>query len=125
MKHLGQNEQPVAPDAARVAELAALAADEKKAREVVILDVATLSPVTDFFVICHGGSGPQVKAIADNVEKKLTEQGFTKHHSEGYANARWILLDFGDVLVHVFHEQDRDFYNLERLWADARLVRWG
>lgn len=100
------------------------AADSKKARDIKVLDIRDISPITDYFVICSGTSTIQVKAIADEVEEKLTEKGFYLYHKEGYNTARWILLDFGDVIVHVFHEEDRDFYNLERLWADAEVINF-
>lgn len=78
-----------------------------------------LSPVTDFYVICSAGNSTLVKAIADNIEDKLAEAGVYPTHKEGYADARWVLLDYGDVVAHVFLEEERDFYNLEQLWADA------
>lgn len=98
------------------------AAAEKKAKDVRILNVSEISPITDFFVICSGTSTTQVKAIADEVEDKMAELGFEVHHKEGYQNARWVLLDFGGVIAHVFYEEDREFYDLERLWADAIAV---
>lgn len=108
---------------AELARLAAMAADDKKAKQVVILDIRSISPIADYFVICHGSSTVQVKAIVDQVEEKVREErGLHPHHVEGYANARWVLLDYGDVVVHVFHEHERDFYNLERIWGDAKTV---
>lgn len=108
---------------AELARLAALAADDKRAKQVVILDISPISPVADYFVICHGSSSVQVKAIVDQIAEKVREEdGRHPHHVEGYANARWVLLDYGDVVIHVFHEQEREFYNLERLWGDAKMV---
>lgn len=104
------------------ARLAALSADDKKAREVKILDIRSITTVADYFVICSGTSPTHVRAIADNVEEKLLECGYPLHHVEGYQNGRWVLLDFGDVVVHVMLEEERQFYNLERLWGDAREV---
>ncbi|MCX7780844.1 MAG: ribosome silencing factor [Negativicutes bacterium] len=98
---------------------AAAAASEKKARDIVILDMRELTPVTDYFVICSANSTTQVQAIADNIEEKLLEQGVKPLAKEGYREARWILLDYGACVVHVFMEEDRQFYNLERLWGDA------
>lgn len=72
-----------------------------------------------FYVICSAGNSTLVKAIADNIEDKLAEAGVHPTHKEGYADARWVLLDYGDVVAHVFLEEERDFYNLEQLWADA------
>lgn len=97
----------------------AQAASDKKGRDILILDMAELSPVTDYFVICSAGNGTLVKAIADNIEDKLAEGGVFPRHKEGYQDARWILLDYGDVVAHVFLEEERNFYNLEQLWADA------
>ncbi len=100
------------------------AASGKKAHDIKVLDVRGISPITDYFIICSGSSTVQVKAIADEVEEKLTEDGYPLFHKEGYNSARWILLDFGDVIIHVFHDEDRDFYSLERLWADADVINF-
>jgi len=103
--------------------MAALSADDKKGMEVRILDIRSISTMADYFVICSGTSTTHVRAIADNVEQTLSKQhGLVLHHMEGYQNGRWILLDFGDLVVHVMHEDERHFYNLERLWGDAREV---
>lgn len=91
----------------------------KKQRIYFLLNMEGLSPVTDFYVICSAGNSTLVKAIADNIEDKLAEAGVHPTHKEGYADARWVLLDYGDVVAHVFLEEERDFYNLEQLWADA------
>ncbi|MBX6394761.1 MAG: ribosome silencing factor [Alicyclobacillaceae bacterium] len=107
---------------ASVARLAADAAADKKAGNVVILDIRGLSVVADYFVICSGQSRTQVQAIADHVREKLEEHGVFARGVEGRDEARWILLDFGDVVVHVFREEEREFYNLERLWGDAPVL---
>lgn len=104
---------------AELAQLAALAADEKKAKEVRILDIRSISSVADYFVLCSGTSNTHLRAIADNVEDQLSRKGLVLHHMEGYQNGRWILLDFGDLVIHVMQEDERSFYNLERLWGDA------
>jgi len=88
----------------------------KKADKLMILDVRGLSSLADFFIICHGNSEPQVKAIADNIRKGTNHK---PRHIEGYDNQNWILLDYFDIIVHVFKKDDREYYNLERLWADA------
>ena len=88
----------------------------KKADKLIILDVRGLSSLADFFIICHGNSEPQVKAIADNIRKGTNHK---PRHIEGYDNQNWILLDYFDIIVHVFKKDDREYYNLERLWADA------
>ena len=106
----------------QVASLAAEAAEDKKARDVIILNIHDISVICDYFVICSGLSSTQVKAVAENVEEKLEEHGIRKLRIEGFKEARWILLDYGSVVVHVFQEQDRQFYNLEHLWGDAKVV---
>ena len=102
-----------------IAQKIAAAANDKKAKDILLLNMEGLSPVTDFYVICSAGNSTLVKAIADNIEDKLAEAGVHPSHMEGYADARWVLLDYGDVVAHVFLEEERDFYNLEQLWADA------
>ena len=88
----------------------------KKAKEVISLDLRGLSSITDYYIICHGNSEPQVKAIVDNIRKKTS---FKPKHLEGYENKKWVLLDYFDIIVHVFDESERDFYSIEQLWADA------
>lgn len=102
-----------------IAQKIAAAANDKKAKDILLLNMEGLSPVTDFYVVCSVGNSTLVKAIADNIEDKLAEAGVHPTHKEGYADARWVLLDYGDVVAHVFLEEERDFYNLEQLWADA------
>lgn len=97
-------------------------ASDKKALDIVLLNISKLTTISDYFVICSGNSERQVKAIADVVEEKMLEAGYKVYNKEGYKTARWILLDFGDVVVHVFHKEDREFYNLERLWVDSENI---
>ncbi len=100
--------------------IAAEAAAEKKAENVIAIEVAELLVVTDFFVIATGKSDTQVKAIADEVEHQLLERGRIKPIGrEGISEAKWILLDYGDLVIHVFQKPERDFYRLEKLWGDA------
>lgn len=94
-------------------------ANDKKAEDILVLNMTNLSPVTDYFIIASAGNGILVKAIADNIEEKMAEQGVLPLHKEGYAEGRWVLLDYGDCVAHVFLDEERDFYNLEQLWADA------
>jgi len=94
-------------------------ASDKKANDILLLNMEGLSPVTDYFVICSASNSMLVKAIADNIEDKLAEEEIFFLHKEGYSDGRWILMDYGDVVAHIFLEEDRDFYNLEQLWADA------
>lgn len=102
-----------------LSELIAKAASEKKARDILILDMQQVSLVSDDFLICSANSTTQVKAIADNIEEKLKEVGVDYLHREGYREGRWVLLDYGTCVAHVFVEEERTFYNLEHLWADA------
>ena len=89
---------------------------DKKAGRIVVFDVRGLSSLTDFFIVCHGTSEAQVKAIVDNIRKGTENK---PRHLEGYENQNWILLDYFDIVVHVFKKDERDYYELERLWADA------
>lgn len=94
-------------------------AREKKAFSIRILDVRKLSSVTDFFVICSVDAEVQARAVADHVAEGLKEKGINAWHTEGYRGTGWVLLDFVDVMVHVFMPRVRDFYALDKLWADA------
>jgi ribosome-associated protein len=98
---------------------AAQAAAGKKAEGIVVLDVSGLLAITDFFLICHGNSDRQVRTIADEVQRRLRESGLKAYRREGEREARWVLLDYVDFVVHVFLREERDYYQLERLWADA------
>ncbi|SCG83713.1 putative protein yqeL [Proteiniborus sp. DW1] len=94
-------------------------ADDKKAFDIKVLRITKLSSIADYFVILSGNSQRQVMSISDDIEEKMHNKGYELKHKEGYSTGKWILLDYGDIIVHVFHKEDRDFYNLERLWADA------
>lgn len=107
-----------------MARLAAQAAAAKQAREVVILDVHNLIVITDCFVIASGSTDRQVKTIVEAVETSLRENGSKPVRREGEAEGRWVLLDYVDVVVHVFAEEERIFYDLERLWRDAPRIEW-
>lgn len=100
--------------------IAALALS-KKASDVLLMDLRKKSSATDFFVVCSGDSEPQVKAIADAILDGMEKKGLDVWHSEGFHARQWILLDYVDVVVHVFHRELRSFYNLERLWSDAKI----
>lgn len=103
---------------------AALAAASKQAEGTVILDVHGLIVITDYFVIATGSSDRQVKTIVDQVETALRDRARKPVRREGETEARWVLLDYVDVVVHVFAEAERDFYDLERLWLDAPRLAW-
>ena len=104
--------------AKEIAVAAARALDAKKAEEIEIIDIAAQTCLGDYLVIASGTSTTQVKALADEVEEKLSEQGVEPHHIEGRSTS-WILLDYTSVMVHVFHTEARNFYALERMWADG------
>ncbi|HSD64947.1 MAG TPA: ribosome silencing factor [Ignavibacteriaceae bacterium] len=91
----------------------------KKGYDVKLLDLRNLTSFTDFFVICSADSDTQVKAIADEVDKELRDEGIKYWHKEGYRALSWVLIDYVDVVVHIFKKDSRDFYKLERLWGDA------
>jgi ribosome-associated protein len=103
---------------------AARAAASKQARDVVVLDVRELIVITDFFVIASGSSDRQVRTMADEVERILRERGLKPVRREGEREGRWILLDFVEFVAHLFHDEEREYYGLERLWSDAPSVRW-
>lgn len=104
----------------KIAEIAYKALDSKKAKDLKLLDIHHLSTLTDYFVIASGNNIPHLLALADIVEEQIGKEGIPISHREGYNSARWILLDFNGVVIHIFLEEDRDFYNLERLWTDAK-----
>ncbi len=97
------------------------AADDKRAEDILVLNMKGISLVADYFMICHGNSDKQVQAIAREIKDKADENGYEIERMEGFDEARWILIDLGDVIAHVFHRDERSYYNLERLWGDAPL----
>jgi ribosome-associated protein len=119
----GSAATPEVDPSARKALACARAAIDKKAENLKVLDLTDLSGFTDYFVICSGTSDRQVQAIADAVEGALESAGHETLSVEGYGEGRWVLMDFGDVVVHVFLDALREYYNLESLWADAPRVK--
>ncbi len=103
-------------------ELVKKAAELKKARDIIVLDIGKISAIADYFVICTGSSSTNVQAIAESIEETVKNEWDLRPRLEGYREGRWVLLDYGDVIVHIFQEEEREFYNLERLWGEARLV---
>jgi len=97
-------------------------AEDKKAENVMVLEVIKLTTIADFFVICSGSNEKQVDAIAREIEEEMSEDGIEPYRVAGRNQSRWKLLDYEDVIVHVFHQEERRFYELERLWADAERV---
>jgi ribosome-associated protein len=111
-------------DSRELAVLAARAASTKQGTDIAILDVAELIAITDYFVIISGASERQLKTISEEVIRAAKEVGVRPVRQEGEAGTRWLLLDFVDFVVHVFHEEEREFYRLENLWRDAPVVDW-
>lgn len=95
------------------------ALDDKRAEDIVVLNMENISLLADYFLICNGNSDRQAQAIAREVQDKAQENGYEVKRIEGLDSARWILVDLGDIVVHIFHKDERAFYNLERLWGDA------
>ena len=95
------------------------ASDDKQGIDPVILDIRKLTDIADYFLLVHGNSDRHVRAIAQNIMDTLEEKGVSLWHVEGMDGGRWVLLDFGDVIAHVFYHETREFYSLERLWGDA------
>lgn len=104
----------------KIADKAYTILGDKKARNIEIIDITEVSTLADYFIIASGTSTTHIRTIADELEFRMGEAGYNLIHKEGYESARWILLDFGELVVHVFHEEDRNFYNLERLWSDGK-----
>ncbi len=110
-------------EAKEMAILAAKALDDKKGKEIRVLEITELTSLADHFVICSGGSNTQINALCDNVEKLIAENAGEKPlHREGYRGGTWVLLDYGCIAVHVFNDEAREFYSLERLWQDAKEI---
>jgi ribosome-associated protein len=116
--------KPAPPESRELAVSAARAASAKQGDRIVVLDVRDLIVITDYFVIVSGTSDRQVRTIVEEVEKSLRGQGVKAVRREGEDQAAWVLLDFVDVVVHVFGAQEREYYDLERLWRDAPVVEW-
>lgn len=110
------------PNGIEMARIAAIAADSKAGEDLVALDVSEPLPLVDIFLLVTGRNERNVAAIADEVEEKLLEAGHKRLRREGRQESRWVLLDFGDLVVHVFHEEERVYYGLERLWKDCPVV---
>ncbi|MGM9987677.1 MAG: ribosome silencing factor [Bacillaceae bacterium] len=103
----------------KLLKIVATAADDKRAENIIIMDMRGVSPISDYFLICHGNSDKQVQAIAKEIRDMANEEGYSVRRLEGYDAARWILIDMGDVVAHVFYKDERVYYNLEKLWGDA------
>lgn len=107
------------------AKLCARYADDKKAEDIVILDLRDISPVTDYFVICTANSSPHLRAVRDGIEDAMRdEHGVKALISDGDLESQWLILHYGDVMVHVLQLEKREFYSLEELWGEAKQVKW-
>ena len=109
-------------DPREMADIAVKALEEKKAIDIKIIDIAHISTLADYFIIASGSNRSQVQAMADAVDESLGKRGIHAKSTEGYQNANWILLDYGDIVVHLFDEENRLFYDLERIWRDGKLI---
>lgn len=101
------------------------ASEERKAENCVVLNMERLNPIADYFVICHGNSERQVQGIARAIKDAAEEHDYDINRIEGFEQARWILIDLGHIICHVFHKEERSYYNLERLWGDASEISIG
>lgn len=108
----------------QLALLAAEVCDDKKAKQIIVLDVRKITSISDYFIVCSTSNERQARAIAEEMRMKLKEMGKREMGVEGMEDARWVLQDFGDIVLHIFHESQREFYDIEGLWADAKQVRW-
>lgn len=105
-----------------MARIAYQALDDKKGEEIKVIDISQISVIADYFLIANGNSDSQVRALVDSVEEALGKAGYEVKQREGYGAGSWVLLDFGDIIVHVFDKENRLFYDLERIWRDGKAV---
>ncbi len=108
--------------AKEIVKLAVKALEDKKAEDIRIIDIREVSVLADYFIIASGNNANQVQAMTDNVEQELGKAGHPCRQVEGYQSASWILMDYGDIIVHAFCKEDRLFYDLERIWRDGRIM---
>lgn len=113
----------MASDAKLMARLAYKALDDKKAEDIKVIEIGSISVIADYFIIANGNSSSQVDAMVDAVEEELSKAGFEPKRVEGVRSSGWILLDYGDVVIHIFSKEDRLFYDLERIWRDGKDVQ--
>ena len=98
------------------------ALEDKKGESVTVIDISEISVMADYFIIANGNSDSQVSALIESVQEKMEKAGYSIKQQEGGRNGSWILLDYGDVIVHIFDKENRSFYNLERIWNDGKIV---
>ena len=106
----------------KMARIAWNALNDKKGEDIIIIDITGISVLADYFIIANGTSDSQVNALVDNVEEELHKAGYSLKQREGQASGSWVLLDFGDIIVHVFDKENRLFYDLERIWKDGKIT---
>lgn len=105
-----------------MAKLTYKALDDKKAEDIKVIEIGDISVIADYFIIANGTNSSQVQALVDNVQQELSKHGYEPKRIEGVRSASWVLLDYGDVVVHIFSQEDRLFYDLERIWRDGKLI---
>ena len=105
-----------------MARLAYQALDDKKGEDIQVIDISQVSVLADYFIIANGNSESQVRALVDNVEEELSKAGYEMKQRVGYGSGNWVLMDFGEIIVHVFDKENRLFYDLERIWRDGKHV---
>ncbi len=109
-------------DSKKMTGLAIQALEDRKAEDIRVIDITEVSVIADYFIIASGSNTLQVQALADSVEEMLGKAGYEPRHIEGYRSASWILMDYNDIIVHIFSEDQRIFYDLERIWRDGKAV---
>ncbi|MCI8836530.1 MAG: ribosome silencing factor [Hungatella sp.] len=112
-------------DALKMVKMAKAALDDKKGQDIKIIDIRQVTVIADYFLIADGANPNQVQAMVDNVEEVLGKAGYPCKQIEGYGSGGWVLMDYGDIIVHVFSREDRLFYDLERIWRDGKLLEDG
>ncbi len=105
-----------------MAKMAIETLEDKKAEDIRVIDISQVSVLADYFIIANGSNRSQIQALSDSVEEKLGRAGYPVKQMEGYETANWVLLDFGDIMVHIFDHENRIFYDLERIWRDGKIV---
>lgn len=105
-----------------LAKLAIEALEDKKAEDIQVIDISEISTIADYFIIANGTNKSQIQTMADNVAETLGRAGYPEKHIEGYQSANWILMDFRDIIVHIFDKENRLFYDLERIWRDGVMI---
>lgn len=123
MKNSTENSKESSKEkSAELARIAIAALEDKKGADIRVIDISEVSVLADYFIIANGTNRSQIQAMSDEVSRKMEQSGATLRQVEGYDNANWILMDFGDVIVHIFGKEDRLLYDLERIWRDGRQV---